>query len=65
MRPRTNIPLERSATLASRTRLLERKRDADELARKALQNKIEKLEAFSCLATDLATELKKQLDPSI
>lgn len=38
---------------------------ADELARKALQDKIDKLEAFSRLATDVAAEFKKQLEQSI
>ena len=37
--------------------------DADEVAREALLDKIEKLEAFSQLASDVATELRRQLDP--
>lgn len=36
---------------------------ADEVAREALLDKIEKLEAFSQLATAVATELRSQLDP--
>lgn len=36
---------------------------ADEVARKALLDKIEKLEAFSQLATAVAAELKSKLDP--
>lgn len=37
--------------------------DADEVAREALLDKIEKLETFSQLATAVATELRSQLDP--
>ncbi len=36
---------------------------AEEVARKALQDKIEKLEAFSQLATSVAAELRGQLEP--
>ncbi|MGN4111525.1 AVAST type 3 anti-phage protein Avs3b [Burkholderia gladioli] len=36
---------------------------AQELARKALLNKIDKLETFSRLATHVAAEFKRQLDP--
>lgn len=36
--------------------------DADEVAREALLDKIEKLDAFSQLASDVAAELRRQLD---